>query len=125
MRRAVLLALLVFAGCASTARPVHAPIGVQDVVGVWHGWLITPRDYLAATLAIHGDGSFELNALRTHVTGMIIGAGGALRFEASSGRGAAGWHGTITLVERGDVRLLKTARDDRLFPGRFTPDPGA
>ncbi|PYN68997.1 MAG: hypothetical protein DMD90_03605 [Candidatus Rokuibacteriota bacterium] len=125
MRRAVLLGMLVFAGCAPTSRPAHAPIGVQDVVGVWQGWLITPRDYLAATLAIHGDGSFELSAPRTYVAGTIIGAGGALRFEASSGRGAAGWHGTITLDERGDVRLLRTARDDRLFPGRFTPDPGA
>ena|SRR6266700_3971018 len=124
MRRAVLLGLLLLAGCASTTKPVHAPIGLHDVVGIWHGWLITPRDYVAATLAIHDDGIFELSAPRTRIAGMITGASGELRFEASSGRGAAGWHGTITLDAHRDPRFLKIARDDRLFPGRFTTEPG-
>src|SRR3989442_15809117 len=104
MRRAVLLGMLLLVGCASTTRPVHAPIGVHDVVGVWHGWLITPRDYLAATLAIHADGSFGQDATWTYAAWTIIEAAGELRFEASWGRGAAGWHVTITLAEWGNVR---------------------
>jgi len=126
MRCGVLFALLFVAGCASAPIPVQTSAGAQDVAGLWHGWLITPRDYVAATLTIQSNGVFELIAPRTRVVGKITSAGGVLRFDAASGRAsAAGWHGTITVSERGDTRLLKTARDDRLFPGRFTPDPGA
>jgi len=121
---AVLLWLMLHGGCASTALWAGMPIDdVQRVAGVWRGWLITPRDYVAATLTITNDGGFELSAPRTWVTGIVARADGGLRFQALSGRAAGGWHGTITLYEHGDTRLLKIARDDRLFPGRFTPDP--
>src|SRR3989454_10636192 len=121
MRRLqILLTLLPLACCASTA--MRIPIGdVQRLGGLWHGWLITPRDYLAATLTSKSDGTFELRAPRTLVAGTITTAAGVLRFQASSGLGAAGWHGTITLYEGGGTRVLKTARDDPAFPGRVRP----
>jgi hypothetical protein len=121
-RLALLLILVLVAGCAATATSGHAPVtSLQQIAGHWHGWLITPRDYVAATLTIADNGSFELLTPRTRVAGTVTATADGLRFAATSGIGAGGWHGKFALYEGDGGRLLKISRDDRLFPGRFTP----
>src|SRR2546428_9745357 len=98
MRRLpILLTLLPLACCASTA--MRIPIGdVQRLGGLWHGWLITPRDYLAATLTIKSDGTFELRAPRTLLAGTVTAPARVVRLLGSSGLGADGWVATWTLL---------------------------
>ncbi len=64
----------------------------------------------------HPHGTFQLSAPRTRVSGALALSAGTFRFE-----GQSGGRGTITLYETSGKRLLKTERDDRQFPGRFTP----
>ena len=121
-RLAFPLALALMAGCAAPATSGHAAVTtLQQIAGHWQGWLITPRDYLAASLTIGDDGRFELIAPRTWVAGVVTPTADGLRFAATSGLGAGGWHGTFILYGGDGARLLKVSRDDRLFPGRFTP----
>lgn len=112
----MLLALAV-AGCAVTAGAHRATVlDVREVAGAWIGWLITTRDSYAATLEITSDGTFALSASRTRAAGRVMIEGGVLRFE-----GTGGWRGTMSVYADDGHRLLKMVRDDKLFPGRFTP----
>jgi hypothetical protein len=121
--RASALAVLVclVGGCATTLS-VDERSGLAMITGTWQGWIVTSRDFVAATLLIRRDGTFELSGRRTIVprtaTGRVSVQDGLLRFE-----GSAGWRGRMTLQQRARTRLLVTERDDRLFPGRFTPVP--
>jgi hypothetical protein len=106
--------IVVLLGACATTRS-SAVDDVEGVVGEWRGWLLTTRDFVPATLRIHGDGTFHLDARRIHVSGLLSVKEGQLRFEA--GRG---WRGAVTLHETPGGQLLKTERDDRLLIGRFT-----
>jgi hypothetical protein len=88
----------------------------RELTGRWQGWLITEQSFAAFDLDIAADGTFEVLGQRTSARGILVVAGGTVRFD-----GTGLWRGALKLVHRGPERSLWLERDDRAVRGWLHP----
>ena len=111
----VILLAAALAGCASAPTAVSME-DVKTLAGKWQGWLVTDRGFHLINFDIREDGSFEVSGQWVRATGLLAVTAGTLRFD-----GTGAWRGTLMPERRGEGRILRLERDDRLYRGTLHP----